>query len=91
MWPDYVNALFEGLGGFIILLNVKRILKDKMVRGYDWRVMGFFALWGFWNLFYYPHLGQWWSFAAGLWIAVSQVTYLTLMIYYIRREKHGND
>lgn len=52
--PDHVNALFEFGGGSILLLNVRRVLHDKLVRGVDWRVMGFFALWGLWNLFYYP-------------------------------------
>ncbi len=87
MTPDLINAVFEGLGGFIILLNVKRIRKDKMVRGFDWRVMAFFTLWGLWNLFYYPHLGQWFSFAAGAWLVIVNAVYLSLMIYYIRKEK----
>lgn len=86
-WPDLINAAFEALGGFILLLNVRRILRDKLVRGADWRVMGFFTLWGMWNLFYYPHLGQWLSFAAGIWIAVVNTIYLALMIYYVQKEK----
>ncbi len=85
--PDLINAIFEGLGGFIILLNVRRILQDKLVRGFDWRVMGFFTLWGVWNLYYYPHLGQWLSFVAGIWIVLVNAVYLSLMIYYIRLEK----
>ena len=85
-WPDLANAAFEGLGGWMILLNVKRILHDKMVRGMDWRVLGFFTSWGFWNLFYYPHLGQWWSFWAGLFIVCANMLYLGLMLYYIKYE-----
>lgn len=75
------------LGGFVILLNVRRILRDKLVRGFDWRVLGFFTLWGLWNLFYYPHLGQWLSFFGGLWIVLVNTVYLGLMIYYINKEK----
>lgn len=84
--PDLANALFEGGGGFIILLNVRRILRDKLVRGFDWRVMAFFTTWGLWNLFYYPHLGQWLSFAVGAWTTAANAVYLALMIYYIRKE-----
>ncbi len=91
MWEDSVNAFIELLGGFVLLLNVKRILKDKLVRGMDWRVMAFFTLWGLWNLYYYPQLDQWWSAAAAGWTAAINMIYLSLMIYYIRREKHGSD
>lgn len=91
MWEDSANAFIELLGGFVLLLNVKRILKDKLVRGMDWRVMAFFTLWGLWNLYYYPQLDQWWSTAAAGWTAAINAVYLGLMIYYIRREKHGND
>lgn len=87
--PDLVNAAFEALGGFIILLNVRRILKDRLVRGADWRVMAFFTAWGLWNLYYYPHLGQWWSFAAGTWIAVVNAVYLALMVHFVHKEKTG--
>jgi hypothetical protein len=83
--------MFEGLGGFVVLLNVQRILLDKIVRGVDWKVMGFFTAWGLWNLFYYPHLGQWLSFAAGVWIAVTNLAYLTLMVHYIRKEAKIDD
>lgn len=84
--PDLANATFEGAASFFILLNVRRILRDKLVRGTDWRVMAFFAAWGYWNLFYYPYLGQWLSFAAGLGTVVTDTAYLALMIYYVRKE-----
>lgn len=85
--PDLVNAAFEGAASFFILLNVRRILRDKLVRGTDWRVMAFFATWGYWNLFYYPSLGQWLSFTAGLGTVVADTVYLALMIYYVHRER----
>lgn len=85
--PDLVNASFEMLGGFVILLNIRRILQDKLVRGVDWRVTGFFSLWGAWNLFYYPHLGQVLSLAAGVWIMLANTCYLIILIFYVRKER----
>lgn len=85
-WPDLVNALFQCLGGWIILLNVKCILHDKMVRGVDWRTLAFFTTWSAWNLYYYMHLSQWWSLAAGLLMLGSNALYLGLMIYYTKHE-----
>lgn len=87
--PDLINASFEGVGAFIILLNIRRILADKLVRGVDWRVMGFFTLWGVWNIYYYPHLGQWLSFLAGLGICAANIVYLALMIHYVRKEQRA--
>jgi hypothetical protein len=66
MTPDVLNGIFELVGSLFILLNVKRVLRDKRVLGFDWRVMLFFTSWGFWNLYYYPHLDQWFSFVGGV-------------------------
>lgn len=89
MTPDIINACFEGLGAFFVAINIRKILIDKIVRGYDWKVMAFFTFWGVWNLYYYPYLGQWFSFAAGVAIAVTNTIYLLLILYYIRKE-HRN-
>lgn len=76
MTPDLINGLFELLGGAMIWSNVLRIRKDKLVRGVDWRVTGFFWAWGLWNLFYYPHLDQWLSFAGGTVIVAANCVWL---------------
>lgn len=82
MKPDHLNAAFEFLGGALILLNVLRLHRDKMFRGVHWGPTGFFAAWGVWNLFYYPHLDQWWSFAGGCFIVTTNAIWLSQMIYY---------
>ena len=81
-WPDLVNGLFELLGGFALWDNVKRIRKDKQVRGVNWRVTLFFTSWGFWNLFYYPSLDQWLSFAGGLNIVAANFVWLFYAVRY---------
>ncbi len=86
---DLANAVFETAGGFFMYLNIRRLLRDKLVRGVDWRTMAFFTSWGYWNLFYYPHLGQWFSFAAGTGIVIINMVYFILMIYYIKKETAG--
>ena len=88
-WQDTANASFEMLGGIFLWLNVLRLYRDKLVRGWDWRVMVFFTVWGFWNLYYYPHLDQWLSFVAGAFIAVTNAVYLALALYYIRKERQS--
>jgi hypothetical protein len=80
--PDLINGLFELLGGFALWDNVKRIRKDKQVRGVNWKVTLFFTAWGFWNLFYYPHLDQWLSFVGGLNIFTANFVWLVFAMRY---------
>jgi hypothetical protein len=67
---DMINAAFETLGAPFIALSIIKLHREKQVRGISWVHTSFFAVWGFWNLFYYPHLGQWWSFGGGLVLTV---------------------
>lgn len=82
--PDLINGLFELLGGFALWQNVTRIKKDKQCRGVNWQVTLFFFAWGLWNLFYYPSLSQWISFAGGLNIVLANAFWLYYAIKYRR-------
>lgn len=84
---DFINGSFEVCGGFFILLSIYKLHKEKKVRGVHWAPVLFFTAWGIWNIYYYPHLGQWISFLGGLFIALMNMTWLTQLIYYILKEK----
>lgn len=84
--PDFINGCFELFGGALSILNVQMILRDKKVRGMALSPLAFFTAWGYWNVFYYPHLDQWFSFTGGLVIAAVNTVWLTLAVYYTRRE-----
>jgi uncharacterized membrane protein YfcA len=87
MWQDNINGIYEFLGGFFILLHCIRLRKHKKVRGVSIVSVTFFASWGVWNLYYYPSLGQWCSFAGGLGIVLANALWIGLMIHYIRKER----
>ena len=87
MTPDLINGLFEFFGSIMLWRNVMQLHRDKMTRGVHWAATGFFMAWGYWNLFYYPHLDQWWSFAGGISIVIANTTWLGQMFYYGRKEK----
>ncbi len=87
MSPDLVNGLFEFGGACFLTLRLRRLYRDKLVRGADWRATAFFGAWGYWNLYYYPHLDQMWSFAGGSAIVAVNTTLVGMMLYYIRRER----
>ena len=83
--PDLVNGLFEFLGSVLLWKNVYQLYLDKMTRGVHWTATGFFAVWGYWNLYYYyPRLDQWWSFAGGISIVIANTIWLSQMLYYGR-------
>lgn len=91
MWEDKINGLFELLGGVFVLMNVLKLYRDKKVRGVSSIAMVYFTLWGYWNIHYYPHLDQWFSFAGGLTIVAMNTLWIILMIYYLRRERHDKN
>jgi hypothetical protein len=86
-WQDLVNGAFEIGGGLMVLLHCRQLYRDKQVRGASWIATAFFASWGWWNLYYYPHLNQWLSFAGGVVIVLANTLWVFMMLYYIRRER----
>lgn len=81
---DIVNAAFEFTGAAFICLSIHKVMKDKVVAGVSWMTLAFFAGWGVWNLWYYPSLEQWASFAGGVALTTTNVAYVVLLIYYSR-------
>jgi hypothetical protein len=82
MSPDLINGLFEFGGGAAVLLSARALWRDKFYAGLSpWNLV-FFQTWGLWNLFYYPQLGQPWSFVGGLALALANATYLFLLWRY---------
>ncbi|KKM84715.1 hypothetical protein LCGC14_1296400 [marine sediment metagenome] len=88
---DYVNGTFEALGGVFIFLNVLKLHKDKKVRGVSTAAIGFFTTWGFWNLLYYPAIGQIASACAAGIVALVNLVWLGQIFYYNRKEKYEQE
>lgn len=84
--PDLINGLFEGFSGAFTLLNIRKLYRDKQLRGCSWVTCAFFTSWSIWNVYFYPHLNQMISFIGGLVIGVTNLIYLSMMIYYTKRE-----
>lgn len=82
MTPDLINAMFETAGGTMVWLNVLAIRRDQQVKGIEPWAIALMTLWGCWNLWYYPHLGQWASFWGGLVIVSANVAGLWLAWVY---------
>ncbi len=82
MTPDVLNALFELTGALLTAMNTRRVIRDKGYAGIYWPAVAFFWAWGAWNLFYYPHLEQWWSFTAGVLLFAANLSWLGALWWY---------
>ena len=86
-WADAVNGSFEMSSGFLLWNNVRILIRQKEVRGVSIITTTVFALWGYWNLYYYPSLNQWLSFIGGLNVVAANTVWVILAIYYTRRSR----
>jgi hypothetical protein len=82
---DIINGTFELVGAVATFGYVRSLIRDRVVRGVDYRSMAFFASWGIWNLIYYPHLDQWVSTVGGAALVAGNIAWLLLRLYYSRR------
>jgi hypothetical protein len=87
MSPDIVNGLFEFCGALAIARSCWLLYKAKQVRGVSIWSTTFFFSWGAWNLWYYPSLEQVWSFRGGVCIMLANVAWISMAVFYSRRER----
>ena len=87
MSPDLFNGIFELLGAPFIFLSIIKLYKEKKVHGVSSMHVLFFTSWGFWNLFYYPHLDQWASFFGGVALVIVNLVWLGQIAYYMFLER----
>lgn len=84
MTADVINGTFELLGSLLLWLNVLVLYRAKQARGVHWSASAFFTLWGGWNLYYYPALGQWFSLGGGVSVVAANATWVVLALRYRR-------
>lgn len=77
--PDLINGSFEAVAALMTLNHCRVLLRDRAVAGVSIASMAFFTLWGVWNLWFYPHLDQTWSFAGGVLLVVANAIYVALL------------
>lgn len=85
-WPDLINGTFEALAGLMVLNHCRVLLKDRAVAGVSIASTIFFTLWGIWNIWYYPHLGQFWSMVGGIFVVLTNLVYVALLIKFSRAD-----
>ena len=90
MTPDKINATFEMLGGCFLWLSVRALYRARGFKGVHWAQMTLYTLWGAFNLWFYPAIGQWWSFAFGINVFLANFTWAIMAIYFhMKAKKEG--
>lgn len=82
MIQDIINGSFELLAGAALALHCAQLLRDREVKGVSLPAVLFFTVWGIWNMYYYPFLGQPWSFAGGVIVTLANTAYLALLVRF---------
>ena len=82
MTPDHINGLFELAGSLNIWWCCWCVYQHKGYAGVTPAILVFFLSWGGWNLYYYPHLHQSWSFLGGVSMFIADAAWGWLMLYY---------
>lgn len=78
-WQDLANGALELSGGLFILNHCRAVMRDRRVAGVSKLSIALFTLWGVWNIYYYPSLGQWASMTGGLMVVAANALYLGLL------------
>lgn len=82
MSPDLINGIFEAVAGLMVWINVRVLIRDKTIKGVSLIPTAVFFLWGIWNLFYYPHLDQMFSFFGGILVVSGNLAWVALAMSY---------
>ncbi len=88
--PDVINGLFQLIGSLATWLNVVYLYKHKQANGVHVSTFIFFATWGVWNLYYYSHLDQVFSYWTGFSQILANLAWIVLYIRYRKNERKFN-
>src|SRR3954471_16885452 len=88
---DAIHAVFEGGGAIFLCLNVRRLLKDKSVKGVSLLTTSWWTAWGFWNVYFYSAVNTPASYYAGIAVVLVNAVWLGLAVHFARAEKRAAD
>lgn len=81
---DLINSFFKYGSGFFIIPTIISLHATQNPDGVSWIHVGFFSIWGLWNLYYFWQLDQKLSALANVFLICMNTTWLIMLIYYSR-------
>ena len=83
---DQVNAGFEMVGAAFRIFDCMKLHRDKTFLGGSIWTAVFFFIWGIFNTFFYPSLGQTWSLCAAITLTMVNGLWIVMAVYFNYRE-----
>lgn len=85
---DLVTSVFDAIFVYSGVSNVRQLVRDKQVKGFDWRNMALYALWNIWTIFViYPHAALYLANVINSFYLLTQIVWLTLYVRYRRSKR----
>jgi hypothetical protein len=91
---DQINAGFEMAGAISRTFDCVQLYRAKRFVGGSLFTAFFFLMWGFFNIVFYPSLGQTYSYLAALALTTMNALWLVMAMYFnwrIARKKGEQD
>ena len=79
---DLINSFFKYGSGFFIIPTIMALYNTQNADGVSYIHVGFFSVWGLWNLYYFYQLDQKLSALANVFLIAMNTTWLFMLIYY---------
>lgn len=79
---DIINSILIVVAGGFISVSVFKLYRDKVVRGVSPIHVGFFTLYGFWHIYFFSALDQWYSVMGGIVATSMNTLWFYMLIYY---------
>lgn len=86
MTPDLINGVFELVASLMVVLNCRRLLIDKKVRGVSKSATAFFIAWGFYGLGVFLRIESFWSVIGAITLISANIVWLAMMMHYAQAE-----
>ena len=88
--PDIINGLMEFVGGLFVLNHLRVLYKDKKVYGVSKLSLLFFVSWGFFNLYFYGNLDQFYSTLGAIFMLLCNIAYIGSVMYYTKNSEKND-
>lgn len=76
---DIYTSLFELVFLWTGIVNLKTIIRDKQVTGFDWRMMILYVAWNIWSIIaIYPPAALWYASALTALYILTQLVWIWL-------------
>lgn len=75
---DSITSFFQVGAILFLLMNIRKLLKDGESKGVSIWMIVYFTAWGYWGIYMFWTLGQFWSMIANTGVALAH----TLWLYF---------